>query len=140
MRKLLVLSVLVVSVAAVAGTMPGAARADFDTCTHDSVFCGWRDNSYSGTQWEWGTALTAMYTCHLDSWCYFADAPNDQLSSVYNNRSSANKYDTYLGKDRALGGGSARRCYAWAAPYDFSGGSFNDVASSIDLTSNPNLC
>jgi hypothetical protein len=139
MRRLFLL-LLVATAIAVPAALPGAAKADFGTCTHDSVFCGWRDNSYSGTRWEWGTSLSAQYTCSLNAWCNFADPPNDQLSSVYNNRSSANQYDTILGKDRAVGGGGVTRCFAWHAPYDFSGGSFNDVASVIDLRSSSTLC
>ena len=140
MRRLLLLLVVVASVAASLAALPGVAKANFGTCTTSSVFCGWRDNSYSGTRWEWGTALSAQYTCALDSWCNFADAPNDQLSSAYNNRSSANQYDTILGKDRAIGGGGVTKCFAWHAPYDFSGGSFNDIASVIDLRSSSSLC
>ena len=139
MRRLLLLLVVAAAVAA-SLTLPAVAKANFGTCVHTSVFCGWRDNSYSGTRWEWGTALSAQYTCSLDAWCNFADAPNDQLSSAYNNRSSANQYDTILGKDRAVGGGGVTKCFAWAAPYDFSGGSFNDIASVINLRASSSLC
>jgi hypothetical protein len=138
MRRLLLLLVVAAGVAASVAALPGTAKADFGTCTHSSVFCGWRDQSYSGTRWEWGTS--AQFSCPLNTWCFFADAPNDQLSSAYNNRSSTNKYDTVLGKDRVVGGGSATKCFNWNTPVDFHATSFNDVASSIDLITNSSLC
>jgi hypothetical protein len=138
MRRLLLLLVVAGGLAASIAALPGTAKADFGTCTNSNVFCGWKDHGYVGMRWEWGTS--AMYSCPLTTWCFFADPPNDNLSSAYNNRSSTNKYDTILGKDRVIGGGLTH-CFNWGTPYsDFNNIGFNDVASSIYLSTSPSLC
>jgi hypothetical protein len=141
MRHLALVAAAALLTLAIAVVLPGTAKANLANCTDSSVFCGWKDHGFTNTKWEWGvSAPPANFACPLATWCFFADAPNDQLSSAYNNRSSANKYDTLLGKDRVIGGGLTY-CFKWNTAYsDFNDIGFNDVASSIYLATSSSLC
>jgi hypothetical protein len=102
----------------------------FSDCNSYNGLCLWHDSGYSGTLW------VEKESTHITNAWYHLGNAEDQVSSLYNNRTKA----TYIDKDYPPGGQTVclPQQYAlsnlknWAWP---NGSNMNDSISSFDLLS-----
>jgi len=103
---------------------------------HQAAFCAWQNAGYSGTFWWYGISFMSE-----DTWydiTYGNAGANDQISSLYNNRTNS----TYINKDWLPGPGNNTDCVvSQGVVSDLSGSQYkwpdgsnlNDSISSINL-------
>lgn len=118
------------------GVPSGAAPDDtFSSCAAMD-FCGWENAGYTGTLWFW-----SLKDYPPNEWLGVGKAANDQISSIYNNRTNS----TYVDKDMPPTSPdevciSEQEVYSNLINYTWpDGSSANDSISSFNLL-NSNVC
>jgi hypothetical protein len=111
--------------------VPSGATPDntFSSCA-STDFCGWENAGYSGTLWSW-----SIKDYPANTWFGVGKAANDQISSIYNNRTNS----TYIDKDFPPTSPdeaciSEQEVYSDLSDYTWAdGSSANDSISSFNL-------